>query len=85
MNLFFESRFSPLLTGFGKNHTTQNALLNVIEKWKHALDKMKIVGTIFMDPSKAFDRLNHNLILAKLNLYFFSFKATKFSRKDFEG
>ena len=31
----------------------------MIEKWKHAHDKSKIVGTIFMDPCKAFDRLNH--------------------------
>ena len=52
----------------------------MIEKWKHALDKSKIVGTIFMDPSKALDRLNHNLLLATLNVYFFSFKATKFSQ-----
>ena len=56
----------------------------MIEKWKHVLDKSKIVGTIFMDPSKAFDRLNHNLLLATLNVFFFSFKATKFSRKDFK-
>lgn len=52
----------------------------MIEKWKHALYKSKIVGTIFMDPSKALDRLNHNLLLATLNVYFFSFKATKFSQ-----
>ena len=41
MNLFFESRFLPFLTGFHKNHSTQNALLNISEKWKHALDKAK--------------------------------------------
>ena len=39
MNFFFESKFSPQLTGFRKNHSTQNALLNMIEKWRHALDK----------------------------------------------
>ena len=39
INLFFEEKFSPQLTGFRKNHSTQNALLNMIEKWKHALDK----------------------------------------------
>ena len=38
-----------------------------MEKWKHALDKGKKVGTIFLDLSKAFDTLNHNLLLAKLN------------------
>ena len=38
---FFESRFLPFLTGFRRNHSTQNALLNMSEKWKHALDKAK--------------------------------------------
>ena len=32
MNLFVESRFSPLFTVFRKNHSTQNASLNMIEK-----------------------------------------------------
>ena len=48
------------------------------EKWKHALDKGKKIGTIFMDISKAFDTFNHNLLLAKLNGYSFSFSAIKF-------
>ena len=34
-------RFLPLLTEFSKNHSTQNALLNMIEKLKHALDRQK--------------------------------------------
>ena len=78
MNLFFESKFSPQLTVFRKNHSTHNALLNIIEKWRHALDKGKKVGTIFMDLSKAFDTLNHNLLLAKLDAYGFSLNAIKF-------
>ena len=78
MNLFIKSKFSPQLTGFRKNHSTQNALLNMIEKWKHALDKGKKVGTIFMDLSKAFDTLNHNLLLAKLDAHDVSFNAIKF-------
>ena len=32
INLFFKSRFYTVLTGFCKNHSTQNALLNIIEK-----------------------------------------------------
>ena len=78
INLFFESKFSPQLTGFRKNRSTQNALLSMIEKWKHALDKGKKVGIIFMDLSKAFGTLNHNLLLAKLNAYGLSFNAIKF-------
>ena len=51
-------------TGFCKNHNTENVLLNITEKWRHALDKGKTVSTVFMDLPKAFDTLNHNLLLA---------------------
>ena len=44
----------------------------MIEKWKRALDENMKVGAIFMDLSKAFDTLNHRLLLAKLKTYSYS-------------
>ena len=38
------------------------------EKWKSRLDKGKDVGAIFKDFSKAFDTINHDLLIANLRV-----------------
>ena len=61
-----EPAFSHLLRGFIKNHNTQYFLLKMLEKWKSVLDREFNLGAIFMDLSKAFDTLNHKLLLPTL-------------------
>ena len=58
-----QNKFSIYLTGFQKNHSTQYALLKMIKTWKKNLSHK--VGVIYMDLSKAFDSINHKLIIAK--------------------
>ena len=70
-----KNKFSPYLCGFKKNHNAQYLLLKMIENWKKQLDNSEKVGVIFMDLSKAFDTINHSLLLAKLKAYGFSSQA----------
>ena len=69
INDFFEERFNRLLCGFRAKHSTQYALLNLLQKWQSCRDNSGKIGTILMDLSKAFDCLPHELLLAKLAAY----------------
>ena len=62
---------SPYLCGFRKGFNTQQALLSLIENWKKILDNKGFGGAVLMDLSKAFDTLNHELLIAKLHAYGF--------------
>ena len=63
--------------GFRKSHGTQNSLAVMLEKWERGLDKGECVSALFMDLSKAFDIINHDLLIAKLRAYGFSKEARK--------
>ena len=67
----FSNKFlSPLLCGFKKGYSTQYALINLLQNWQKYLDASDgIVGTLLMDLSKAYDCVNHDLIIAKLEAY----------------
>ena len=65
MNGLFYSRQS----GFRTNHSCQTALVKLLDEWVAAIDNNEIVGTLFLDLSKAFDLVDHAILLKKLKLY----------------
>ena len=61
---YIEKFLSPYLCGFRKGFSTQHSLIVMLEKWRKALDNNKLAGALLTDLSKAFDCLNHNLMIA---------------------
>ena len=55
--------------GFRSKHSTTHALINITENIRSALDSKKLVCGIFVDLQKAFDTVNHNILLQKLDYY----------------
>ena len=72
---FFNKKFSIFLCGFRKNHSTQDALVHLLNSWQNSLDKKNIIGTLLMDLSKAYDCLPHDLLIAKLAAYGVDFSS----------
>ena len=46
-------------SGFRKGHSCNTALINLVDKWLHSIDKREIVGAVFFDLRKAFDVVDH--------------------------
>ena len=55
--------------GFRKGYSTEYAILETVEKLKSAVDDQKVTCGIFLDFSKAFDTINHHILLEKLYKY----------------
>ena len=55
--------------GFRKKHSTNHALLSIVESIRNNLDNKTFSCGVFVDLEKAFDTVNHTILLAKLDHY----------------
>ena len=63
-NILYQFQF-----GFRKGYSTEQAILEITDYLKTAIDNKLYTCGIFLDFSKAFDTVNHNILLRKLEKY----------------
>ena len=56
-------------SGFRPRHSCETALRRMIDLWAAAIDRGDINGVILLDFRKAFDLINHECLLKKLDIY----------------
>ena len=63
-HLFYNHQY-----GFREKYSTESATLEFIDRLFKNLDSNKIPITVFLDLSKAFDTIDHNILVTKLKHY----------------
>ena len=66
--LTLHSLLDPYQSAYKVNHSTQTALLKLTEDIYDSIDNSEITLLVLLDFSKAFDTVNHRLLLAKLEI-----------------
>ena len=63
-NILYKKQF-----GFQRKHSTEHALLELVNEIADSFENHKYTLEIFIDLSKAFDTVDHNILISKLKQY----------------
>ena len=71
LNFFLEqhNHLYPYQFGFRIDYSINNALMTIAERIQKQLDAGNYTAGVFVDLKKAFDRVDHNILLEKLDYY----------------
>ena len=61
--------------GFRKRHSTETALIEIIDELLFTLDNDRVGGMILIDYCKPFDMVDHSILLQELQVYGFDCKS----------
>ncbi len=70
-----EVNLHPMQFGFRKNHSTERLIVFFVEQIRSQLDKGGVVDAVFLDLANAFDTVNHNCLISKLQNFNLSANA----------
>lgn len=74
-----------LQSGFRRHHSCVSALTLLSQNWHSAINSSQISGSVFLDLSKAFDLVDHSILLDKLTLYLNNPDSVSFFRSFLTG
>ena len=77
--------FHPNHHGFRAFHSTTTAMIQMYDNWVQAVDRGELAGVCMLDMSAAFDVVDHDLFIQKLELYGFDDNSLKWMKNYLSG
>ena len=75
----------PFQSGFRCKHSCSTALVRLTHSWLTAMNRSEVSGVIFLDLKKAFDLVDHNIMMYKLGCYLQNSSSLPFFKPYLEG